>query len=159
MTALAGWAPHARWIILALTGAIGVVGTLKTLTSAVSGIELSPQQFAFYLGGASIAVYFAAGVGAIGFTLGYWIVNGARALGGGSESSDSVAVGTGAVVGGVAALFMLITLLDAGVIFDYNGADAIGRAFSALVGVVVVGGGLWYFWKGRPAATEAAPRE
>jgi hypothetical protein len=132
-----------------LTGGVGVVAALKSLVEVGSGHSLGLQRMAFYLGGAVFCVY--------GGVVGAIMVGAGLALVTNVFVGEDWPEGVAAVVVCIdiaAGLALLIVLAFAGVVFDYNGTDGFGRAFTALCGLAAVTGGL-YLWRSRAKKEKA----
>ena len=128
-------------MLLLLAGATGVVATLQSFVETASGTEFQANQFPYYLGATAILVYCSAGVGLL-------FGGGATAALLSSLGVDDEVVGNVALgVAGVVTLIMAWALIDAGVLYDYEGTDTIGRFFVAAVGVLIVGGSVWYLFE------------
>ncbi len=134
-----------------ITAAVGVLGTLQTLLEVGSGRTFDLQLLGFWLGASAVAVYVAAFVGALAGGLLSELLG---ALSRGTTLSAKVEVGafiTGGVFGVLAAGFVIMQ----GVLFDYDGFDALGRGFMALLGVAALAAGVWA-WRRIPASNRTS---
>lgn len=134
------WRKKGRFAVAYVSGAIGVVATLKSFAETSTGMTFEANRFPFYLGAAAVTVYMSIGVGIM---VAGGVAAASSALGIDEDKSTNAVLAVAAVV----ALLMLTTLVQAGVIFDYDGTDAFGRTAIAVLGILVVGGGLWYAFK------------
>lgn len=66
-----------------------------------------------------------------------------------SETLAVAAAYVGIAVGLLVGLAVIIVLVQANVLFNYQDTDSFGRGAFGVLGIAVVGGSIWYFWKGK----------
>jgi hypothetical protein len=129
---------RAPGIALGVLGAgAGAITVAKTVAAVGAGRDLSPQQVAFYFGATVIALYVAAAAGVACLS---GVVSVGAALTGSDEDHAPRAVTIAAiVVGAVVALGVLALLVDANVLYNYDGTDSFGRGFVGILGLLGAG--------------------
>ncbi len=120
-------------LVAGITALAGFVGAIKTLTAETTGANLTAGHLLFYIGASLIAAYISVVAGAMlgGGAVGLVI----SVFGGDDSESGQHAVIAGAVI--VAGL-TFFALISAGVLWDYEDTDQMGRIFFSLIGLVLL---------------------
>jgi hypothetical protein len=132
-----------------VTGALALLGAIKTLIETSSGRSFELRQLAFYVGAAAWLML----IGAIPGLLVYEFVKAILGV-------KSPAGRYGAAIAGlvVTMLFPIAGVL-LGVAFDYDGTDNIGRNGFAISGLIALVVGVWLWRHGRTEKAENASAE
>ena len=142
---------HIKLIIGSITAGVAALGVIKSLLEASLGGEFSLQQVGFYMGAAAfllwIAIFVAGLVAGVIMAIIGWLTK---------DPSDSVVLVIFAI-GAVAGVTLALQVLFAGYLFDYEGTDDFGRAGIAIVGLIAVVAGAYFFVKAKNKEPEPKP--
>jgi hypothetical protein len=120
-------------LVTGITALAGLVGAIKTLTTETTGASLTPGQLLFYIGASLIAAYISVAAGAM--LGGSAVALATSAFGADDSESGDYAVIAGAVI--VAGLTFVV-LINAGVLWDYEDTDQMGRILFSLIGLALL---------------------
>jgi hypothetical protein len=120
-------------LVAGITALAGLVGAIKTLTAETTGASLTAGHLLYYIGASLIAAYFSVAAGAI---LGGGGVGLVASLFGVDDSKpgENAAIAGAIIVAGL----MFVALVSAGVLWDYDGTDQMGRIFFSLIGLALL---------------------
>ena len=113
-----------------ITGAISVLGFLKSILSVGTGEEFSLQQLAFYVGNVAIFVYISVIAGGLLGGLADEVI--------GKQAPNAVLW-----VWGLSSVAIAVLLVLSGAGYGYGDLDAFGTGAVALLGLAALAGGVW----------------